>query len=96
MLEKTCPKCETVVNRTTRTCSCGHVFSAKKRKARTAKAAPIDETPSDRNPDFACGPTSDGGLLLYWPSKQEAVVLTKAERELIDAACSRAPVEAVA
>ena len=82
MLEKTCPGCSQPIRRTASKCPCGHKFTAGKVKAKgKGKQKTVELVTPD--PDFACGPTSDGGLMLFWPKKNESYLLTKIERDLV-------------
>lgn len=79
-MKKTCPKCQAELFRVAKACPCGHQFSKGKTKAKR-KEKPAELGAPD--PDFACGPTSDGGLMLFWPKRNESYLLTKIERDLV-------------
>ena len=87
MLEKICPKCSKKIRRTASKCPCGHAFTAgkAKRKAKIEATATVE-------PEFACGPTTDGGLMLFWPRRNESYILTPGERDLLRAVLVSQPV----
>ena len=83
-MKKKCPQCQQEIYLAAKACPCGHQYTNGKAKAK-AKAK-RKEKPADLgapDPDFACGPTSDGGLMLFWPKKNESYLLTKAERDVV-------------
>lgn len=87
-MKKTCPKCQAELFRVAKACPCGHQFSKGKAKAKR-KEKPAELVTPD--PDFACGPTSDGGMMLFWPKKNESHMLTKVECDLVRQVCALLP-----
>ena len=81
-LKKTCPKCDASVVRTVKACGCGYKFTkhAKAKAKAGRKAAPGPEL---LDPHFAVGRTDSGGAFFFWPRKNQSLVLTRTECELM-------------
>lgn len=89
-MKKTCPKCQAELFRVAKVCPCGHQFSKGKAKAKAKRKEKTVELVTP-DPDFACGPTSDGGLMLFWPKRNESYLLTKIERDLVSQVLASLP-----
>ena len=89
MVKKSCPQCQQEIYIAAKVCPCGHQFTKGKAKAKAKRKERANDLGAP-DPEFACGPTSDGGLMLFWPRRNESYLLTKAEREMV-AAVAGAP-----